>query len=342
MFIILFGITGEIGHKVRDRYLAKGFKKLHKVYYSEIPSEAERLRSEGCDMVSSADEITKKCDYSYKVNDRLVGFNQQDFIKAVNGEEDLFATFSCTDIEFLKQLRENKKDYVTIVYVYIDDTTLEKVTRYYDKSESSKRLSTGKKLKHIYNNNNQSLFDNVVLYGGEDSVFNAESLYSQIDAVIEHAKEKEIRINSKRKVALPYGGTEPYVFVSYSHRDKKDVMGKLRLLQREGYRIWYDTGLVAGQNWRKVLREKIKFSQNVIVFTSARSVRSKDVGIEIVLADAFEKKIINVTLDDATFKGTIGKIMGEIHAVSASSEHFEEEMIEALDDSARESEGDTV
>ena len=86
------------------------------------------------------------------------------------------------------------------------------------------------------------------------------------------------------------------------------------------------------------MREKIKSSKNVIVFSSANSVRSEDVKIEIVTADAFEKKIVNVCLDSSTFDGTVGTILHDLHAVRANDVSFEEQMIAALDETTREPE----
>ena len=79
---------------------------------------------------------------------------------------------------------------------------------------------------------------------------------------------------------MNYEGKEKYVFVSYSHKDKRIVEEKLHVLQRNGFRLWYDSGIKGGDNWRKVLREKIKFSKNVIVFTSTNAVKSEDVKID--------------------------------------------------------------
>ena len=86
------------------------------------------------------------------------------------------------------------------------------------------------------------------------------------------------------------------------------------------------------------MREKIKFARNVIVFTSESSVRSEDVKIEIVTADVFEKKIINVSLDGATFDGTVGRMLHDLHAIKADAANFEEQMIAALDETTREPE----
>ena len=337
MFVVLYGLTGEIGHRVRDHFVTSGFKKMKKTYYSDLEEDVRWVSMEGFPVVSSPDELEKKCDYIYRVNKRLIGFNKKDFDSAANGTEDMVTSVACSDIDFLKNLKADYGDYVTLIYVYFDDHTLENAVNYYDESQREERLATGRTLKHVYINN-PNLFDNVVLYGGEDSVFNERNLYLQIDGIIERSRSTEVRLNSQRKVALPYVGSEDYIFISYSHSDKKTVEEKLHILQRSGFRLWYDSGIRGGDNWRKVLREKIKFSKNVIVFSSANSIKSEDVKIEIVTADAYEKKIVNVCLDDAVFDGTVGKILNELHAIRANGTNFEEQMIAALDETTRECE----
>lgn len=334
MFVVLYGLTGEIGHKVHTHFDMCGFRRMEKTYYFKPGADSKTVISDGFTVVSTPSEIESLCDYSYWASSRLIGFNKKAFNSAANGAEDMFTSVACSDIEFLKNLKADYGDYITLIYVYFDDNTLERAMLYYKESEREERLAIGRTLKHVYIRN-PNLFDSVVLYGGEDSVFNEENLYLQLDGIIERARSAEVRLNSQRKVALPYVGPDDYIFISYSHRDKKAVEEKLHILQRNGFRLWYDNGIRGGENWRKILREKIKFSKNVIVFSSKNSVKSEDVKIEIVTADAFEKKIINVCLDTSTFDGTIGRILHDLHAIRANDSSFEEQMIAALDKTTR-------
>ena len=47
----------------------------------------------------------------------------------------------------------------------------------------------------------------------------------------------------------PYEGTDPYIFISYAHRDKDRVLPVLRSLSERGYRIWFDEGIDPGTEW---------------------------------------------------------------------------------------------
>ena len=46
-----------------------------------------------------------------------------------------------------------------------------------------------------------------------------------------------------------YQGDNPFVFVSYAHKDSDAVYRILRLLQGRGLRIWYDEGITPGSEW---------------------------------------------------------------------------------------------
>ena len=43
-----------------------------------------------------------------------------------------------------------------------------------------------------------------------------------------------------------YEGGEPYIFISYAHKDTDRVMPILKALAAKGFRIWYDAGIEAG------------------------------------------------------------------------------------------------
>ena len=44
----------------------------------------------------------------------------------------------------------------------------------------------------------------------------------------------------------PYEGKEPYIFISYAHRDSDRVFPIIRRLQEDFCRVWYDDGIDPG------------------------------------------------------------------------------------------------
>lgn len=46
-----------------------------------------------------------------------------------------------------------------------------------------------------------------------------------------------------------YDGPEPYIFISYSHKDTKQVYEILKIIDREKYRYWYDDTMEIGEDF---------------------------------------------------------------------------------------------
>ena len=52
-----------------------------------------------------------------------------------------------------------------------------------------------------------------------------------------------------RTLLRPYEGTQPYIFVSYAHKNDAAVLEIIGTLQSRGFRVWYDEGIEAGSEW---------------------------------------------------------------------------------------------
>ena len=46
-----------------------------------------------------------------------------------------------------------------------------------------------------------------------------------------------------------YEGNLPFIFVSYAHKDSREVFDLIEKLAARGYRIWYDEGIKPGVEW---------------------------------------------------------------------------------------------
>lgn len=57
--------------------------------------------------------------------------------------------------------------------------------------------------------------------------------------------------------AVPYNGSEPFLFFSYCHQDSKLVYPVIEELTRRGFRIWYDDGISIGEEWPEVIAQKL-------------------------------------------------------------------------------------
>ena len=65
-----------------------------------------------------------------------------------------------------------------------------------------------------------------------------------------------------------YKGSEPYIFVSYSHRDSETVMEIIQNMIDAGYRIWYDEGIDPGTAWDENIANHIETAGFFLAFVS--------------------------------------------------------------------------
>lgn len=95
-----------------------------------------------------------------------------------------------------------------------------------------------------------------------------------------------------------YIGDEPYLFVSYSHRDTAAVYPILDTLYDNKYRLWYDESCETGNDFRDELKNKIEGCSGVVLFVSEASMNSPFCGMEILCAKEKNKRIFPVYLGD--------------------------------------------
>ena len=93
-----------------------------------------------------------------------------------------------------------------------------------------------------------------------------------------------------------YSGHEPYMFVSYSHRDKAAVYAEIFSLQEMGFNVWYDEGIDAGDEWTDTLANAIVGCVKCIYFVTPDSVRSEHCRREINFTQYHEIPVTAVHL----------------------------------------------
>src|SRR5215813_11983397 len=94
------------------------------------------------------------------------------------------------------------------------------------------------------------------------------------------------------------------VFISYAHADREPESDRspaetlATLLEEEGYSVWWDRALLAGQDWLRELPTKISFARKVIALISPKWNASKDCYAEMVRAYETPGKLVPVLISD--------------------------------------------
>ena len=93
-------------------------------------------------------------------------------------------------------------------------------------------------------------------------------------------EEKDIKysktVNNKtiKRPSPAYSSNDPYIFISYAHKDSKIIFKEIERFQNEGYNIWYDDKLMPGDNWDEGIALALSKSSLIVVFISKNSVES--------------------------------------------------------------------
>ncbi len=95
-----------------------------------------------------------------------------------------------------------------------------------------------------------------------------------------------------------YEGNESYIFISYSHRDRKRVMPVIKRLQSDGYRLWYDEGIEAGSEWPETVAKHLMSCTLFLAFISGSYLDSFNCKREIDFAVSKRKSFIAVMLEE--------------------------------------------
>ncbi|MBR2987474.1 MAG: toll/interleukin-1 receptor domain-containing protein [Clostridia bacterium] len=95
-----------------------------------------------------------------------------------------------------------------------------------------------------------------------------------------------------------YEGDQPYLFISYAHKDSERVMPILAALEGLGYRLWYDAGIEVGTEWPEYIADHLNRASCMLAFISTSFVESQNCRREINFAIDLKKEPYVIYLDD--------------------------------------------
>lgn len=97
---------------------------------------------------------------------------------------------------------------------------------------------------------------------------------------------------------IPYEGNDPYIFISYSHKDTDRVFPVLDQLNNRGFRVWYDEGIEWGSEWPESIGAHLHNCTVCMLFHSESSVASLNCRQEINYALKERKSVLSIYLED--------------------------------------------
>jgi len=118
---------------------------------------------------------------------------------------------------------------------------------------------------------------------------------------------------------LPYEGDEPYIFVSYSHKNSTDVFSILKPLFNEGYRFWYDEGIDPGDRW-ETIEKHLQKAALMLLFLSPEAVKANWVRREIDFADKENMRIVAIHLRETKLPSDIVVLLDSVQMIHYNRE----------------------
>lgn len=112
-----------------------------------------------------------------------------------------------------------------------------------------------------------------------------------------------------------YEGKEPFIFISYAHKDSEIVYEEIAQLHRAGYRIWYDEGIGASNEWPEEIANAVIGCSAFLAFVSPQSTSSVNCRNEINLALNEKKPFLAIHIEDSSLPPGLRLRMGDLQAI---------------------------
>ena len=137
------------------------------------------------------------------------------------------------------------------------------------------------------------------------------------------------------RMSIPaYSGDEPYIFLSYAHKDHARVIQEINRLNNLGFHVWYDEGIVPGNEWTDEIAEALEKSSLFLVMMTPDAAQSDNVHNEINYAAEEKKPFLAVHLEETELHGGVRLQIGTKQAIlkyKFSEEEYVLKLVKALE-----------
>lgn len=125
-----------------------------------------------------------------------------------------------------------------------------------------------------------------------------------------------------------YDGSEPYIFVSYAHKDSDAVYPIIQAMADSGLRVWYDSGIETASDYLDFIADKIHGCSCFMAFVTQSYLNSTVSDAERKYAYKLQKKLFFVYLEEVVpspgfimvFDNTQALFLKELGSVTALTE----------------------
>lgn len=330
MLTVICGLPSGLREIVTDFFRKENFDIIEKIMYTPADVQWHTLSPKR----DASEAAINHCRFTYPSFGRTIGICDGDISDALCGKKNCLLTCSSDRPEIYSELKAGYGGYVNTIFVYTDPERLEEIYKKHcgndAEEEIRRRVQLGGMLRKLYTEN-IDLFDDIVIFGGEGSEFDSNSVCRQLRNIIKKSLESQDKLNDSAYVEFPYQGHEQYLFTSYSHNDRDTIMEDLTMLRNHGCRLWYDTaGIRGGQNWPDIIADKLEHCAQVLLFWSRSSSVSHEVANEINYAINVGKPVLPIMIDDAVMTGGMKLRIGSLQYIQRANFDYKKNLLHSI------------
>lgn len=131
-------------------------------------------------------------------------------------------------------------------------------------------------------------------------------------------------------VPVAYEGREPYLFISYAHKNSNRVLPIIAGLQSQGFRVWYDAGIEAGTEWPEYIATHLAGCGCFVAFITEAALASQNCRREINYAISKDLPMLAVYLEEVTLTPGMEMQLGTLQALYSYRHRSDRSFLEAL------------
>ena len=113
----------------------------------------------------------------------------------------------------------------------------------------------------------------------------------------------------------PYHGDEPFLFLSYSHRDAEQAAEIILRFKQAGFRLWYDEGVIPATQWDENIARAIGQASYFVSLISEAYLASSNCLDELNYARDLGKPQLLIYLEDVSLPEGLAMRLGRLLAI---------------------------
>ena len=122
----------------------------------------------------------------------------------------------------------------------------------------------------------------------------------------------------------------PYIFVSYSHKDSNFTIPIINRLKKEGYHVWYDDGIDPGTEWDENIANHIENCSYFVAVISNNYLQSDNCKDELNYSRDLNKNRLLVYIEECTLPSGMAMRLNRLQSIHKYKYKAEEDFYKKL------------